>query len=220
VEDHWQVLYEVKAQEPNRIEALALVPVDSPWFSGHFPGEPILPGIALINLAWQTIIHNAEKIGEEISLNALRRVRFTRPVRPGENLSLIVTAEAAHEETIYSFKVISQKNTVCSGLIVARKVKKTKKEDVMPEGKNVEGIIKRVAEIIIGELKLEDVTADTFNPDLDLIDELGIDSMDLATIALVLQDEYKIVIDEDDYPKLKTVGLIAEYIEQKLATKN
>jgi acyl carrier protein len=91
---------------------------------------------------------------------------------------------------------------------------------VMPESKDIKGIIKRVAEIIIGELKLEDVTADTFNPDLDLIDELGIDSMDLATIALVLQDEYKIVIDEDDYPKLKTVCLIAKYIEEKLTAKS
>jgi acyl carrier protein len=91
---------------------------------------------------------------------------------------------------------------------------------VMPDSKDVKGIIKRVAEIIIGELKLEDVTADTFNPDLDLIDELGIDSMDLATIALVLQDEYKIVIDEDDYPKLKTVCLIAKYIEEKLTAKS
>ena len=55
---------------------------------------------------------------------------------------------------------------------------------------------------------------------LDLVDELGIDSMDLATIALVLQDEYKITIDEDDYPKLKTIRLIADYIEEKLASKN
>jgi acyl carrier protein len=76
-----------------------------------------------------------------------------------------------------------------------------------------------VAEIIIEELKLEDVTADTFNPDMDLVDELGIDSMDLATIALVLQDEYEIAIDEDDYPKLKTIRLIAGYIEEKLAEK-
>lgn len=90
----------------------------------------------------------------------------------------------------------------------------------MPESKDLQGIIRHAAEIIIGELKLEDITADTFSPDLDLIDELGIDSMDLATIALVLQDEYKIVIDEDDYPKLKTVRLIAEYIEGKLSSRN
>ena len=89
----------------------------------------------------------------------------------------------------------------------------------MPENFDTEGIIRHVAEVIIGELKLEDVTADTFNPDMDLVDELGIDSMDLATIALVLQDEYKIVIDEDDYPKLKTIRLISDYVREKLAAK-
>ena len=89
----------------------------------------------------------------------------------------------------------------------------------MPETTDLKGIIRRVAEIIIGELKLEDVTADTFNPEMDLVDELGIDSMDLATIALVLQDEYKIVIDEDDYPKLKSIHLIADYIQGKLTAK-
>ncbi len=77
-------------------------------------------------------------------------------------------------------------------------------------------IIIRVAEILIDELKLEDVTPETFDPQVDLVDELGIDSMDLTTVVLVLQDEYGITIDEDDYPKLSNVALIAEYIEQKL----
>ncbi len=90
----------------------------------------------------------------------------------------------------------------------------------MPESLDIKGIVRHVAEIIIDELKLEDVTPDTFDPEMDLVDELGIDSMDLATIALVLQDEYKVIIDEDDYPKLKTVRLIGEYIEEKLATKH
>ena len=89
----------------------------------------------------------------------------------------------------------------------------------MPKRHDIKGIIEKVAQIIISELKLEDVTIETFNPDLDLIDELGIDSMDLATIALVLQDEYKIVIDEDDYPKLKTIRLIAEYVEGKISAR-
>jgi acyl carrier protein len=78
--------------------------------------------------------------------------------------------------------------------------------------------INRIAEIIINELKLEDVTPATFDPDLDLVDEVGIDSMDLATIALVLRDEYGIRIDEDDYPTLTTVRIIAEYIDNKLTS--
>lgn len=78
--------------------------------------------------------------------------------------------------------------------------------------------ITRIAEIIINELKLEDVTPATFDADLDLVDEVGIDSMDLATIALVLRDEYGIRIDEDDYPKLTTVRIIAQYITEKLSS--
>lgn len=76
--------------------------------------------------------------------------------------------------------------------------------------------IARVSEIIINELKLEDVTPETFNPDLDLVDEVGVDSMDLATVALVLRDEYGIRIDEDDYPKLTTVRIIAQYLLDKM----
>jgi acyl carrier protein len=87
---------------------------------------------------------------------------------------------------------------------------------LMPVSTDNKALIIRIAEIIISELKLEDITAETFDPDLDLVDELGVDSMDLATVVLVLQDEYGITIDEDDYPKLRNVRMIAEYIEHKM----
>jgi acyl carrier protein len=86
----------------------------------------------------------------------------------------------------------------------------------MSTGTDVDKIILHVAQIMIDELKLEDVTPETFDPEIDLIDEVGIDSMDLATVALVLRDEYAIRIDEDDYPKLTNIRLISEYIENKL----
>jgi acyl carrier protein len=82
---------------------------------------------------------------------------------------------------------------------------------------NLDRTIFRVAEIIIEVLKLEDVTPETFDPDIDLVDEVGIDSMDLATVALVLQDEYGMRIDEDDYPKLTTIRFISEYVDKKRA---
>ena len=86
----------------------------------------------------------------------------------------------------------------------------------MPESKETQERILRIAEIIIEELKLEEITPESFDPDMDLVDELGVDSMDLATVALVLQDEYGVFIDEDDYPKLKTIRLIAEYLQSRL----
>ena len=86
----------------------------------------------------------------------------------------------------------------------------------MPESKELQELILRIAKIIIEELKLEDITPEKFDPDMDLVDELGVDSMDLATVALVLQDEYGIFIDEDDYPKLKNIRLIAGYLQSRL----
>jgi acyl carrier protein len=74
---------------------------------------------------------------------------------------------------------------------------------------------KRIAEIIIEELKLKDVTPETFDPDLDLIEDLGIDSMELTTIVVVLQDEFGVRIDEDDFGQLTTLAKITGYIEEK-----
>jgi acyl carrier protein len=90
----------------------------------------------------------------------------------------------------------------------------------MPVGTKIEEIILHVAQVMIDELKLEDVTPETFDPDIDLVDEVGIDSMDLATVALVLRDEYGIRIDEDDYPKLINIRLISEYIDNRLKEKS
>jgi len=80
---------------------------------------------------------------------------------------------------------------------------------------DTKNLIIRIAEIMINELKLEDVTPETFDPEIDLVDEVGIDSMDLATVALVIQDEYGIRIDEDDYPKLTTIQFIADYVVER-----
>ena len=89
----------------------------------------------------------------------------------------------------------------------------------MPSHSKTGNLIPSIAEMMIEELKLEDVTPETFDPDIDLVDEIGIDSMDLATVALVLQDTYGIRIDEDDYPTLTTLRRIAGYVAQKMAAQ-
>lgn len=81
---------------------------------------------------------------------------------------------------------------------------------------NANDLERRIAEILIRETRLEDVTAETFDPEVDLIEEVGLDSMDLTTVVLMLQDEFKIQIPEDEYPKLTTVRKIAGYVQTKL----
>ncbi len=124
LESQWSLLKEIKVTNDNYIEALADVPADSPWFLGHFPGEPILPGIAIVYIVGQAIIQDTLKRGEQVQLKALKKVRFTQPVRPEETLLVSITSEEKGEEVLFSFKVASQGNIVCSGSINARKIKK------------------------------------------------------------------------------------------------
>ena len=72
----------------------------------------------------QAIIQDATAKGEKITFEALKRVRFTQPVRPGESLKLNVTSAEAGEETLFTFKVAREETIVCSGQIVAKKKKR------------------------------------------------------------------------------------------------
>lgn len=121
MENQWNLLKEVKETNNNDIEALANVPADSSWFSGHFPGEPILPGIALVYLVKQVIARGRQKKREKLQFYALRRIRFTQPVRPGDSLSVNINAEDAGEEILFHFKVVCRGNIVSSGMIAAKK---------------------------------------------------------------------------------------------------
>ena len=120
MENQWNLLKEVKETNNNYIDALADVPADSPWFSGHFPGEPILPGIALVHLVKQVIAQGTQKKIEKLQFYSLRRVRFTQPVRPGDTLSVNITIEDGGEEILFHFKVLSKENIVSSGMIAAK----------------------------------------------------------------------------------------------------
>lgn len=70
------------------------IPADHPAYAGHFPGQPILPGVVLLDAALHALASQqggAEK-GGAVQLNA---AKFLSPVRPGEALTLHVTASPA-----------------------------------------------------------------------------------------------------------------------------
>lgn len=58
---------------------------DCPWFEGHFPGHPILPGVVQIGwAAWFA----SQWTGHDTPPALLERIKFKRPVRPETSLVL------------------------------------------------------------------------------------------------------------------------------------
>ena len=51
----------------------------------------------------------------------------------------------------------------------------------------------------------------------DIIKDLGLDSLDIVTLIMVVEDEYGFTADDDEVVNLKTVGDVVKYIEN--ATK-
>ncbi|MBN1474188.1 MAG: hypothetical protein JW914_06205 [Syntrophaceae bacterium] len=124
MEGQWNLLGEIYSGRENEIEVSCFAPADSPWFDGHFPGEPILPGIAIVHTVRQAILKDIQKKNERFVLDELRRIRFVQPVRPGEELKITVLREDTGGEILFSFKVTNKENIACSGLIIGKKVNK------------------------------------------------------------------------------------------------
>lgn len=95
---------------PDEIRAGVVVNGDSPWFDGHFPNSPILPGIAQLKMV-AAVIGQAQK--RPMWINRLHRVKFKRIVKPGEPLEIHVTGT----DNQYSFRITHNAEDVCSGMM-------------------------------------------------------------------------------------------------------
>ena len=108
----WYSLLELKVPEPNEILALVTVSVESPWFSGHFPDNPILPGIAQLHMVADTIARARRK---SLSIKRLTRIKFKKIVRPDEQLKIHATATTT--TGLYTFRITHETQDVCSGMM-------------------------------------------------------------------------------------------------------
>jgi len=53
--------------------------------------------------------------------------------------------------------------------------------------------------------------------DASLTRDLGLDSLDTVDLILQMEDQFKVSIPDEDYPKLQSVGQINDYLLRKLA---
>ena len=100
----------VEFEKDKRIKALKNVTINEPYFMGHFPYRPVMPGVLMLEaLAQAAALLSFESLGREPDDNTvvyfvgIDGARFKRVVEPGDQLVLDVTLERA-KAGIYKYK--------------------------------------------------------------------------------------------------------------------
>jgi 3-hydroxymyristoyl/3-hydroxydecanoyl-(acyl carrier protein) dehydratase len=92
----------------------------SEWFSGHFDECPLVPGVALLALAAETVKRLGREQGRFLEVSRFSGVRFRRLVLPGEELIISVGVMPPGPEAKLDFLIICRGGTVAQGFLKAR----------------------------------------------------------------------------------------------------
>ncbi|OPY88950.1 MAG: 3-hydroxyacyl-(acyl-carrier-protein) dehydratase FabZ [Syntrophus sp. PtaU1.Bin208] len=115
----WDFPADMTFQPPNGVILQARAPQNSPWFDGHFPGQPILPGIALISLVKKGIRFFGEKQKRKFQHFGIRKARFTLPIRPGDAFEISLLCRVSEGKLVASFKIYLEREMAGNGIVEA-----------------------------------------------------------------------------------------------------
>ena len=87
------------------------VPADHPAFAGHFPGQPVLPGVALLSLVMRALQARPELQARLGPTPQIAQVKFLSAVLPGNDLQVQLQAQGSG----VAFEVLRQGQAVAKG---------------------------------------------------------------------------------------------------------
>jgi len=122
----WYVINNTDDSRTDELSVDIQVPPESSWFSGHFPGEPILPGIAQLGMVFDAIKRWA---GQDFKLTGIRRVRFKLVIRPDDPLRLTVKPQK-NDAWAYDFRIQVREELACSGVMTVAPRSETVQADL------------------------------------------------------------------------------------------
>lgn len=97
----------LEVEQGKRIVALKNVTMNEPFFQGHFPGFPVMPGVLIIEAMAQVAaimayLASGNESNEKVSyFMAIDNARFRKPVKPGDTLRIEIET-IFHKRGIWS----------------------------------------------------------------------------------------------------------------------
>ncbi|WIV96424.1 MULTISPECIES: 3-hydroxyacyl-ACP dehydratase FabZ [Roseateles] len=116
----------LEIEKGKRIQAIKNVSINEPYFVGHFPHRPVMPGVLMLEAMAQAatllaLDSNGTVLDENtvVYFAGIDNARFKRPVEPGDQLLLDVTLDRA-KAGIYKFsgKVMVGEELACEAQLI------------------------------------------------------------------------------------------------------
>ena len=118
--DAWLPRPETVSSTEAGAEVVVEIPADSPWFSGHFPGRPVLPGVVWLHAAAELVRGFVRRDGRPLEVAGFRNVRFLTLVEGAARATIAVGPAVGAGPGELRFEVRIGGEQVCRGLIAVR----------------------------------------------------------------------------------------------------
>ncbi|KGT95552.1 hydroxymyristoyl-ACP dehydratase [Erwinia typographi] len=91
-------------QQADQAALLLKVESDLFWFRGHFPAQPILPGVA--QLDW-VMHYGVLLLAQGKRFSAIENIKFQQPILPGSTLRLMLSWQQAKNWLLFDYQILA-----------------------------------------------------------------------------------------------------------------
>ncbi|MBT3980141.1 MAG: beta-hydroxyacyl-ACP dehydratase [Bacteriovoracaceae bacterium] len=94
--EHFQFAREDIAMEKGLLKVSLSIAADLPYFDGHFPDNPVLPGVAILDATLWVIRSFMDR--DEIEYSTIKNAKFMSVVKPGDQIDLTIEIPELEDE--------------------------------------------------------------------------------------------------------------------------